>query len=59
MPPDFPQHQTHTIHFRALGPNQSELAVIEHGWTEGWMMELSKLGMEQCLDKMTALFSRG
>jgi uncharacterized protein YndB with AHSA1/START domain len=31
---------------------------VWRAWTEGQMMELSRMGMEQCLDKMAALFSR-
>jgi len=52
MPPDFPQDQLHAVTFKALGDGQTELTVIEHGWTEGQMMEMSRMGMEQCLDKM-------
>jgi uncharacterized protein YndB with AHSA1/START domain len=58
MPPDFPQDQTHTVGFKDLGDGRTELTMTEHGWTEGQMMELSRMGMEQCLDKMAALFSR-
>jgi uncharacterized protein YndB with AHSA1/START domain len=56
MPPDFPQDQTHSVRFKNLGDGRTELTMIEHGWTEGQMMELSRIGMEQCLDKMAALF---
>jgi uncharacterized protein YndB with AHSA1/START domain len=56
MPPDFPQNQRHTVTFRALDDNRTELTVTEYGWTVGQMMELSRLGMEQCLAKMAALF---
>ncbi len=56
MPPDFPQDQLQTITFKALSPNQTELTVTEHGWIVGQMMEMSRLGMNQCLDKMAALF---
>jgi uncharacterized protein YndB with AHSA1/START domain len=57
MPPDFPQDQRHVIAFKAIGDHQTELTVTEYGWTVGQMMELSKLGMNQCLDKMAALFA--
>jgi uncharacterized protein YndB with AHSA1/START domain len=57
MPPDFPQDQPHTIRFKALGANQTELTVTEYGWTVGQMMEMSRMGMEQCLDKMAAIFA--
>ena len=58
MPPDFPQDQRHLITFKALGAGRTALTVTEYGWTVGQMMELSRLGMNQCLDKMAALFAR-
>ncbi|MBZ0292594.1 MAG: SRPBCC domain-containing protein [Anaerolineae bacterium] len=57
MPPDFPQDQLQTFTFKSLGPNKTELTVREHGWTVGQMMEMSRMGMEQCLDKMAAIFA--
>jgi uncharacterized protein YndB with AHSA1/START domain len=56
MPPDFPQDQRQVVTFAAKGDNKTELTVTEYGWTEGQMMEMSRLGMEQCLDKMAAIF---
>jgi hypothetical protein len=32
--------------------------VAEYNWTVGQMMEMSKVGLEQCLDKMAASFVR-
>jgi uncharacterized protein YndB with AHSA1/START domain len=57
MPPDFPQDQPHLITFKALAANKTELTVTEYGWTVGQMMEMSRMGMEQCLDKMAAIFA--
>ena len=54
MPPDFPQDQLQTVTFKALNDRQTELTVTEHGWTVGEMMEMSRMGMEQCLGKMEA-----
>ena len=54
MPPDFPQDQRHVVTFKSLGKNQTELTITEYGWTVGQMMDMSKMGMEQCLDKMAA-----
>jgi len=56
MPDDFPTDQRHTIDFKAKGDNQTQLTVTEYGWTVGQMMEMSKMGMNQCLDKMAKLF---
>lgn len=55
MPHDFPQDQRHVISFRPVGENQTELTITEYGWTEGEMMKMSRMGMEQCLDKMAHL----
>lgn len=52
MPSDFPQDQRQLIIFKDLGEGKTELTVTEYGWTAGQMMEMSKMGMEQCLDKM-------
>lgn len=57
LPADFPQDQRHVVTFKAFGANRTKLTVTEYGWTEGHMMELSKMGMEQCLDKMAAIFA--
>jgi len=54
MPADFPQDQRQLITFKSLGDNKTELTVTEYGWTEGQMMEMSRMGLEQCLDKMAA-----
>ena len=59
MPADFPQDQRHVVTFKTLSDNQTELTVTEYGWAVGHMMEMSQLGMEQCLDKMAASFAIG
>ncbi len=59
MPPDFPQDQRHVVVFKALNPQQTELTITEYDWTVGQMVELSEIGMNQCLDKMTALLTTG
>ena len=59
MPPDFPQDQRHTVTFQSLGERRTAMTVTEHDWTAGQMMELSRMGMEQCLDKMEAALKAG
>lgn len=59
MPPDFPQDQRHVVTFKSLGENQTELVITEYEWTVGKMMELSEMGMNQCLDKMATLLAGG
>lgn len=51
MPPDFPQDQRHVVTFKTA-EGKTELTITEYNWTVGQMMEMSKMGMEQCLDKM-------
>jgi len=58
MPADFPQDQRHVIAFQALEGGRTELTVTEYGWTVGKMMELSRLGMTQCLNKMAAALAK-
>ncbi len=54
MPPEFPVDQLHVVTFRPLDGGRTELTVTERGWMPGQMMEMSRMGMEQCLDKMAA-----
>ena len=57
MPPDFPQDVRSVNIFKALSEDKTELTVTEYDWTEGQMMEMSRMGLEQCLDKMAAIFT--
>lgn len=57
MPSDFPQDQLHCVIFKAVG-DRTEMTITEYGWTVGQMMEMSKMGLGQCLDKMAASFSK-
>ncbi len=52
MPPDFPQDLPYVVTFEAVDGTRTRLTVTEYGWTAGQMMQLSELGMNQCLDKM-------
>jgi uncharacterized protein YndB with AHSA1/START domain len=55
MPPDFPQDQRHAITFRALDDGHTELTITEYDWPVGQMMDMSRMGMEQCLNKLAAM----
>lgn len=57
LPSDFPQDVRNTAVFRRVGPHQTELTVTEYGWTEGHMLEMSRLGLQQCLAKLAAIFA--
>lgn len=54
IPPGVPHEVPHVITFRALNNNQTELTVTEFGYTEDQAHDTSKMGMEQCLDKMAS-----
>lgn len=54
MPEDFPQNQRHVVEFKKRTDSKTEVTVTEYEWTVGRMMELSKMGMEQCLNKMAS-----
>ena len=58
MPPDFPKDQRNTVIFKSVRSSKTEMTVTEYDWTEGQMFELSKIGLEQCLNKMAAIFAR-
>jgi uncharacterized protein YndB with AHSA1/START domain len=58
MPADFPRDQCHTVTFKDLGDNKTEMSVTQYGWTEGQMMKMAQMGLEQCLDKMAAIFAK-
>ena len=52
MPADFPKDIVNIVVFKTLGDNKTEMTITELDWPVGKMMELSKMGMEQCLSKM-------
>ena len=52
LPPGIPADVPHVITFKSLGPNKTELTIVESGYTTDQAVEISKSGMEECLDKM-------
>lgn len=54
LPPDLPQEVRHVITFQSKGDHQTEMTVTEYGYTSEQIFDLSKAGLEQCLDKMAA-----
>ena len=58
LPPGLPQEVRNEVAFKELGPDKTEITVTEYDWPVGQMMEMSKMGLEQCLDKMAALFAK-
>lgn len=58
VPPGVPEDVPHVIIFKALGNNKTEITVTEHGYTTDQARNMSKAGLEQCLDKMAAIFAK-
>ena len=58
LPSDMPAEVRTLVTFRDLGDGRTELEVREYDWLAGRMRELSRTGMEQCLDKMAVMFAR-
>ncbi len=52
MPPGIPKEVPHVISFKDLGNDKTEVTVTEYGYTSADVVELSRAGMQQCLDKM-------
>lgn len=58
LPPDAPQEVHNLVTFKTLAGGMTEMTVTEFNWVLGPIMELSKAGLEQCLDKMVAIFAK-
>jgi uncharacterized protein YndB with AHSA1/START domain len=58
MPPGIPRDVRHVITFKAVGDNRTEMTVTEYGYTSDQVVEISKAGLEECLDKMAASFKQ-
>ena len=54
LPSDFPRDVRNVITFKALGDNKTEMIITEYGYTSDQWLNLSRMGLEQCLNKMTA-----
>jgi uncharacterized protein YndB with AHSA1/START domain len=52
LPPELPQDVRNVVTFKALGEHRTELTVTDNGYTSGQILELSKAGLEQVLDKL-------
>ena len=58
LPSSIPPRVPHVVTFTALEPARTELTVRESGYTSPDIVEVSRSGMDQCLDKMAALLER-
>lgn len=52
LPLDFPRDVRSTVTFKVVSGNKTEMTVTEYGYTVDRYLDLSKAGLEQCLDKM-------
>lgn len=57
LPPDFPRDARHRVAFKALDDDRTEMTMTEFGYTSDQLFDLSKIGLEQSLDKMVAIFA--
>ncbi|HSK89025.1 MAG TPA: SRPBCC domain-containing protein [Anaerolineales bacterium] len=57
FPADVPKEVRNVNVFKDLGDGRTELTVTEYGYPSEQARDLSRLGLEQCLDKMAAIFS--
>lgn len=56
LPPGIPRDVRHVVTFKAVG-DKTEMSVTEYGYTSDQIVEISRAGLEQCLDKMAAIFA--
>ena len=52
LPADLQKEVRHVITFKAVGDTRTEMTVTEKGYTSDQVLEMSKAGLEQSLDKM-------
>lgn len=57
FPPDFPVDARHDVRLRPLEQGGTGMTMTEYGYTNAELYELSKRGLEECLDKMAAIFA--
>ena len=57
MPPGIPDDGEHLVTFKDLGDGRTEMTIIEHGYTTEDARNQSQAGLEQCVDKMEAIFA--
>lgn len=55
VPPDVPAEVPHRIVFKALDDGTTEIHITEYSYTSEATVSQSKMGMDQCFDKMAAI----
>ncbi len=56
MPPDFPQDIRTVVSFTPIGKDKTEMTITEYA-EFGSISNFAKIGLEQSMDKMVAIFS--
>ena len=57
LPSEMSKEVRNEVIFKNIGNGKTELTITEYDWAVGQMMEMSKVGLEQCLDKMAKIFA--
>ena len=52
LPAGIPENVLHVITLHAVGTDKTEISITEFGYSDGQTVEMSKAGMNECLDKM-------
>jgi uncharacterized protein YndB with AHSA1/START domain len=56
LPPGIPKEVRHVVTFKPLDDHRTEMTITEYGHTTDQAHDTSKAGLEECLDKMAAIF---
>jgi uncharacterized protein YndB with AHSA1/START domain len=59
IPPGVPRAVRHVVTLRPVEDGRTELTVREFGYRTAEARDVSRAGLEQCLDKMVAMFRHG
>ena len=59
LPPAIPEEVRHVLTFSAVDDATTELRVHEFGYPDEQIIEVSRAGMEQVLDKLAAMLAEG
>jgi uncharacterized protein YndB with AHSA1/START domain len=59
LPPDIPSKVRHVVTFQPVAEAKTKLTVTEFGYTSEQTRDISRRGLEECLDKMAASLARG
>ena len=52
-----PDDGEHAVVFEDLDDGRTVMTIVEHGYTLEEARDLSQAGLEQCVDKMAAIFA--